>query len=57
MPFAEFNENDGISSGFVTLMCFILALEILLLIGVVAINILMVKYYKLREIDPELSGY
>jgi hypothetical protein len=38
-------------------MCFILVIEVLLLIGVVAINFLMVKYYKLREIDPSLSGY
>jgi hypothetical protein len=29
----------------------------LLLAGVVVLNFLMVKYYKLREIDPSFSGY
>jgi hypothetical protein len=49
--------DDGVSSTFVTIMCFVLAVEILLLIGVVVLNVLIVKYNKLREIDPSLSGY
>lgn len=31
-------------------MCFVLAIEALLLVGVVILNVLMVKYYKLREL-------
>lgn len=56
-PFANLIIDDGVSSTFVTIMCFVLAVEILLLIGVVVLNVLMVKYYKLREIDPSFSGY
>jgi hypothetical protein len=56
-PFGTFRVDDGVSPSFVTIMCFILAVEALLLVGVVVLNILMVKYYKLREIDPSFSGY
>lgn len=38
-------------------MSVILAIQILGLIGIVIINILMTKYYHLREIDPSSSGY
>lgn len=56
-PFLEFQVDSGVSGTFVTVMCFVLAVEVLLLIGVVVLNILMVKYYKLREVDPSFSGY
>lgn len=56
-PFANFIVDSGVSSTFVIIMCCVLALEVLLLIGVVVLNVLMVKYYKLRETDPSLSGY
>jgi hypothetical protein len=56
-PFVGLKFDDGVSSTFVTIMCFVLAVEILLLIGVVVLNVLIVKYNKLREIDPSLSGY
>jgi len=33
-------------------MSLILAVQVLGLIGIVIVNVLMVKYYHLREIDP-----
>ena len=57
LPFVDFKHTDGISDGFVIIMGVILAVEILGFIGILFINILMKKYYQLRELDPSLDGY
>jgi hypothetical protein len=53
----KFSDSDGLSSGFTTFMIFLLALQVLCLIGIVFINILILKYYKLKEVDYPSTDY
>ncbi len=48
--FDSFKDSDNVGSGFNTAMAFLLVLQILCVIVIIVINILMAKYYKLREI-------
>jgi hypothetical protein len=38
-------------------MAFVLVLNVLCLIAIVVVNVLINKYYKMREIEPSSSGY
>jgi hypothetical protein len=50
-PISKFEGDDNISDGFVTGMNFVLAILVIFVIGIVIINILIIRFNKLRRTD------
>lgn len=57
MPLSDSPDNSGVSNFITICMGVVVVVQVLCLIGIVVVNVLMAKYYRLREVDHSSSGY